>query len=121
MKNTFILFLVVLLGCSESELLPEDDFFGYEYFPVASGQYRLFEVQETNYLLSGEVVTEVYQLKEEINTLKIKYDADISILELAALQISSTDIRKRINLGELVKYFLNKNVENYIEKKRLYR
>ncbi len=66
MKNTFILILMILLGCSESELIPEDDFFGYEYFPVSTGQYRLFEVQEINYLLSGEVVTEDYQLKEEI-------------------------------------------------------
>jgi hypothetical protein len=51
------------LGCNE--LLPPDpERLGYDYFPLAADDYRLYQVQEINYNLDGSIDTINYQLKE---------------------------------------------------------
>ena len=45
---------------------------------------------------------------------------NIHFMEVPALAISSTDIRRRLATGEPIKYLLPEEVENYIYKYRLY-
>ena len=45
----------------------------------------------------------------------------IEIMEITHLEISSSDIRKRIKSDSPIKYLLPEKVENYIHKHRLYR
>ena len=60
------------------------------------------------------------EIEEKINEIKDKYDGQIDLLQVPMLQISSTDIRKRIRLGRSAKYLLPETVEQYIIKNNLY-
>ena len=52
-----------MIGCNE--LLPPDPArLGYDYFPLAADDYRLYQVQEINYNVDGSIDTTNYQLKE---------------------------------------------------------
>jgi nicotinate-nucleotide adenylyltransferase len=49
-----------------------------------------------------------------------KYSADITLVDIPDIEISSTDIRKRILNGETIKYLVPDEVEAYIRLKGLY-
>jgi nicotinate-nucleotide adenylyltransferase len=59
-------------------------------------------------------------LEGKIEEFKEKYNCCIEILQAPMLQISSTDIRKRIKNNKVVKYLLPESVERYILKNNLY-
>lgn len=60
------------------------------------------------------------KMQEKIEMLKRKYQADISLLPFLQLDISSTEIRKRISLGKSIRYLVPDCVIAYIEEKGLY-
>ncbi|WP_244833423.1 nicotinate-nucleotide adenylyltransferase [Clostridium sp. BJN0001] len=64
-------------------------------------------------------------LEEEVSLkskyLKDKYGADIKFISIKNLEISSTDIRKRIGEGIRVDFFLPDKVLEYINTKSLYK
>ncbi|GAW93342.1 nicotinate-nucleotide adenylyltransferase [Calderihabitans maritimus] len=62
----------------------------------------------------GEVQTNLSLLPEE-------YRRVIHFMEVPALAISSTDIRRRVKTGEPIKYLLPEPVEYYIYKNNLYK
>jgi nicotinate-nucleotide adenylyltransferase len=47
--------------------------------------------------------------------------ARVSVMDIPALAISSTDIRRRVQEGEPVRYLVPEGVQTYISKARLYR
>jgi nicotinate-nucleotide adenylyltransferase len=47
--------------------------------------------------------------------------AQISVMNIPALAISSTDIRRRVAGGHPIRYLVPEGVKSYIEKERLYR
>jgi nicotinate-nucleotide adenylyltransferase len=47
--------------------------------------------------------------------------ANVSVMHIPALAISSTDIRRRVAEGEPIRYLVPEGVQTYIEKSRLYR
>lgn len=57
---------------------------------------------------------------EEIEDKKKKYSADITLVDIPDIEISSTEIRKRILNGETIKYLVPDEVEAYIRLKGLY-
>ncbi|SFC30610.1 nicotinate-nucleotide adenylyltransferase [Clostridium uliginosum] len=59
----------------------------------------------------------IYQKKN----IEKKYNGNITILDLKELEISSTDIRKRIQNKERVDFFMPKTIIDFIEKKGLYK
>ncbi|MCD8090796.1 MAG: nicotinate-nucleotide adenylyltransferase [Clostridiales bacterium] len=56
----------------------------------------------------------------QIKKLEEKFNADIKYIESSKLDISSTDIRRRIAAGKSVKYNVPETVIKYIEEKELY-
>lgn len=56
----------------------------------------------------------------KINEIIEQYNAQIEMLDVSMLQISSTDIRQRFRNGFSAKYLLPELVEQYIIKNRLY-
>lgn len=60
-------------------------------------------------------------LESQIRMLKQEYDADIRVLQTSPMDISSSDIRRKILAGESIKGEVPEAVRTYIEKKGLYR
>lgn len=82
MKYTLYLyiFLLLVVGCSDTELEPDTSIYGYEYFPLATGTYQIFNVSQTDYLNTGEVVTRDYQLRHEIEESFISADQETFVI-----------------------------------------
>ena len=59
-------------------------------------------------------------LIEEKKRAEKKYNGEIIFLNILDLEISSTDIRKRISEGKRIDFFVPKRVINLIEKKNIY-
>ena len=60
--------LVFGIGCSDP--LPSD--LGFEYFPYANSQYRIYQHEVKHYLIDGSIVEEEYQIKEVVTEEEIK-------------------------------------------------
>lgn len=61
------------------------------------------------------------KLYEEIEEIMDKYKSRIYYMQVPALEISSSDIRKKVSEGKPIKYLLPESVEEYIEKVGLYK
>lgn len=60
------------------------------------------------------------ELLRQVETLNTKYATTIHFLEVPALAISSSDIRRRLSEMKPIKYLVPQEVENYIKKHELY-
>lgn len=60
------------------------------------------------------------ELIEQIEELNKQYETNIHFLEVPALAISSSDIRRRLNEMKPIKYLVPQEIENYIKKHELY-
>lgn len=60
------------------------------------------------------------QLNEKANFLKKAFGADITFVEMPNMELSSTNIKERIQCGQSVRYMLPDSVIEYINKNRLY-
>ena len=60
------------------------------------------------------------QMNEQIHYLQEKYHAEINLLQTPRLDISSTDIRRKVAEGKSIRYMLPDSVIDYIKKLHLY-
>ncbi len=65
-KLHLLILLIAALGCQDTELEPDQSVYGYEYFPLSTGTFQVYEVTQTDYLNTGDIVTEGFQIKHEI-------------------------------------------------------
>ena len=69
----------------------------------------------------GYDLSKIEDLKSTLFRSGKEADEGISIMEIPALAISSTDIRKRIKQARPINYLVPEGVNNYIIKHGLYR
>ena len=60
-----LLSVLFYFSCSESTVTPDDSQLGLEYFPVEIGQFRVYDVDEIIYQISGNDTLN-YELRESI-------------------------------------------------------
>jgi nicotinate-nucleotide adenylyltransferase len=78
-------------------------------------------LRESKFIVAKRVGIEYSLLEERINEINDKYSKIVFSVTTPYIDISSTDIRKRVKNGENIKYYLPLDVEAYIKKNRLYR
>jgi nicotinate-nucleotide adenylyltransferase len=61
------------------------------------------------------------KLEQKLLYLQSKYNVELHIVDVPGLNISSTDIRKRVGEGASIRYLVSDAVEQYIFKYELYR
>lgn len=61
------------------------------------------------------------EFEKEVDRLRKEYNAQISMADTPAIDISSTDIRERIHDNRSIRYLVPESVEEYIRKNGLYR
>jgi nicotinate-nucleotide adenylyltransferase len=61
------------------------------------------------------------RLEQKLSCLQSKYNNELFIVDVPGLNISSTDIRKRLTVGTSIKYLVPEAVEQYIYKHGLYK
>lgn len=66
MRNKIIIALISLVACTESTVDPIDVQRGEEFFPLKIGLYFEYQVEQLEYLISGDAVAEDYFLREEV-------------------------------------------------------
>lgn len=75
----------------------------------------------TRFIAATRPGIDLERLNEKIIDLNKKYGADIDLIKVPALAISSTDIRNRVMAGKSIRYLIPDAVEDYIYKRDLYK
>ncbi|MDD4189225.1 MAG: nicotinate-nucleotide adenylyltransferase [Eubacteriales bacterium] len=88
------------------------DLVNWYKFDEVFGMCGFAAVQRQGYDLS--------RLKKRIGILERKYSADITYVEAPSVDISSTEIRARIESGKSIKYMVPDKVVKYIYENKLY-
>ncbi|GKX28745.1 putative nicotinate-nucleotide adenylyltransferase [Vallitalea longa] len=80
---------------------------------------RLFKI--CNFIVAnrGATYTDI-QLNDEIHMLQTRYDANITLVRIPDIEISSSEIRNRVKDKLSIRYLLPENVEKYIGINKLY-
>lgn len=60
------------------------------------------------------------RLKAKLDELRKSFECTVHFLEVPALAISSSDIRRRVEKGRPIQYLVTQSVEKYIHKFKLY-
>jgi nicotinate-nucleotide adenylyltransferase len=80
---------------------------------------RLFEI--CNFIVANRGSTyKNEQLQEEIDVLKNRYNAKITLARIPDIEISSSEIRKRVKANQSIRYLLPEGVQKYIYDNQLY-
>lgn len=93
-KNLPIVWLALVLLCftrCDSTVEPNDQILGLLYFPLETGNFIEYEVEEIQYNLVGNTERLHYQLREEITESFIDIDGDIAYRQERFRRNSSAD------------------------------
>lgn len=77
-------------------------------------------IMQNAVILAANRNTNNEQLYNKIDELKRDYDADIRIIDMPNIDVSSSFIRHMVNIGRSVKYYVPDSVIDYIKENNLY-
>ncbi|QHT71417.1 hypothetical protein GXP67_34550 [Rhodocytophaga rosea] len=63
---TFIFLVACFASCESRKVEPDPSRLGYDYFPLETGSYAIYDVHETYYALTANPITRIYQVKDEV-------------------------------------------------------
>ncbi len=78
-------------------------------------------LKECGFIVATRPGCSTRELEKKLEEARLHSTHCIHMVEVPALAISSTDIRRRVGEGEPIRYLLPQDVENYIYKAGLYR
>ncbi|CAN5160659.1 hypothetical protein BH23BAC1_BH23BAC1_27920 [soil metagenome] len=64
--SIIVLFIFTCLSCNTETSEPDDTRLGFVFFPLETGLYRVYQVEQTDYRLTGEIDISRYLLKEAV-------------------------------------------------------
>jgi nicotinate-nucleotide adenylyltransferase len=105
-------------------LYPDDDL----YLIIGADSFYQLEKWErfkkliklTNIIVAARNDCDISDLEKKANYFKLQYEANVYILDMPTIDISSTIIRNRIREGRSVKYLLPDEVCCYMADNKLY-
>lgn len=99
---------------------PYDKFFyiiGQDAFLLIEQWYKYKKIIDITHFL---VVTRGMKLKAQMQDIQKKHNINMTFIDTPIIEISSTQIRKRVKAKKTIKYFVNEDVEKYILQNSLY-
>lgn len=99
---------------------PYDKFFyiiGQDAFLLIEQWYKYKKIIDITHFL---VVTRGMKLKAQMQDIQKKHNINMTFIDTPIIEISSTQIRKRVKEKKTIKYFVNEDVEKYILQNSLY-
>ncbi len=99
-------------------------------FYFITGSDTIFEIEKwhehqkllknTGFIVGDRPGFREGRLEDHVNYLNNKYGSDIIIVDIPEVDISSTDIKRRIKESQSIKYLVPESVEDYIRENKLY-
>lgn len=71
-------------------------------------------------LVANRIGNESTELLKKIEEYKVNFNADIKILPIKQVDISSTDIREKLRKGKSIRYLVPDNVIEYINEHKMF-
>ncbi len=87
---------------------------------IGSDSLRQFHSWKSPGEILSEVSLIVYQRPRSVRTNARLHSASVSFIRGPLMEISSSDIRKRMQKGKSIRYLVRDNVLSFIETKKLY-
>ncbi len=106
------------------KLFPLNDFYfiigSDSLFSIQTWKHPEILLKECMILVACRSGVDTSTIHEQIKYLKWKYSCAIELLEMPLLEISSSDIRKRIEMHKSIKHIVPKKVLSFINTRGLY-
>ncbi len=80
-----------------------------------------YDFKEVTVLVANRIGTSLTEVEDKMKEYKEKYDANIEILPISCVDISSKDIRKKVRANKSIRYMVHYKVIEYIKKNNLYK
>lgn len=58
--------LLIFCSCSNDEIGPDEDRVGFSYYPLKVGDWRIYQVNQSDYRIIGDTIEKAFLLREEI-------------------------------------------------------
>ncbi len=120
-KTTFTYETLSELGC----LYPNDTFYfilgSDSLFSIEHWKHPEIIFKKCKILAACRENMNFEILKNQINYIKEKYNADVKLLQMPLLEISSSSIRQRIAQGKSIRFITPVEVIQYIEEFHIYK
>lgn len=78
-------------------------------------------LKEVSFIVADRLLRKNQNIIDEVNSLNLKYNVDIKYLNSPIIEISSTNIRERVQRSQSIKYLVKEDVNKYILENNLYK